>query len=90
MISKGKRRFLVELVNMKIFADRYMPDGKIDIIGLCVRAQRLSGTNNRWRQWRQATVFPYRRPSPETEAKLKEITDNIMAEYVSNGKSVQG
>lgn len=87
MISKGKRKFLVDLLAVKIFRDTFMVGDRIDIIALCQRAQRVGSRKSRWENM---TVHPYRRPSPETEAKLKEITDNIMARYLPNGENNQG
>ena len=76
MISKGKRRFLIDLISMKVFKDTFMSGDQIDIIALCQRAQRVGSRKSRWGQM---MVRPYRRPSPETEAKHKEILDSVIA-----------
>lgn len=83
MISKGKRKFLVDLIATKVFRDKFIRNGKIDLFALAVKAQRLGAPRDTGP--RNVEIKPYVRPSAATEALLQKIKNEIMAGYQSNG-----
>lgn len=88
MISKGKRKFLVDLIATKVFRDKFIRNGRIDVFALAAKAQRLS--TSRSTTPRNVEIKPFVKPSAATEAILQKIRAEVLEGYQSNGQSIQG
>lgn len=89
MISKGKRKFLVRLNLLTVLCSQHRKDGQVDLFGWA----KLAALNPRRRRRSTTPRKPWVMPTlatPETHAKLREIQNNIMSEYIKNGQSIQG
>lgn len=87
MISKGKRKFLVDHIAAKVFRDKFIRNGKIDLFALAAKAQSLSTTL--YTNSRNVEIKPFVKPSAATEAILQKIRNEILKEHQSNGQSIQ-